>query len=105
MILKQAYDIKIRKLYKSLELKKKLFKFLILNFSSNKLFLKKKIFFIYNFLIFQKKLLKISKTRLKNKCKITGRTQGVLTQYGISRLKLRELLQYGIVPGYSKAVW
>lgn len=105
MVLKKAYDIKIRKLYKRLELKKKLFKFLIINFNSNKLFLKKKIFFIYSFLIFQKKLLKLSKTKLKNRCKLTGRTQSVLSHYGISRLKMRELLSYGALPGYSKAVW
>lgn len=105
MILKKAYDIKVRKIYKRLELKKKIFKFLILNFNSNPGLVKKKAYFVYNFLLFQKQQLKFSKTKLKNRCKLTNRTQGVVNSHGISRLKMRELIQYGLLPGYTKAVW
>jgi ribosomal protein S14 len=105
MILKKAYDIKIRKIYKRLELQKKIFKFLILNFNSNPVLVKKKAYFVYNFLLFQKKQLKFSKTKLKNRCKLTNRTQGIVNTYGISRLKMREFIQYGVLPGYTKAVW
>ncbi|MEK0419583.1 MAG: hypothetical protein RIQ65_276 [Pseudomonadota bacterium] len=105
MVLKKAYDIKIRKLYKKLELKKRILKFLIINFNSNKSFCQEKAFFVYNFLLFQKNLLKISKSKLKVRCKLTNRTHGVLRAYGVSRIKARELFQYGILKGYTKAVW
>ena len=34
-----------------------------------------------------------------------NRGRGVLRPYGISRTLMRELMQFGVIPGYSKAVW
>ena len=45
------------------------------------------------------------KTRITNRCVLNNRGRGVLRPYGISRTLLRELMQFGVIPGYSKAVW
>lgn len=45
------------------------------------------------------------KVRLKNRCILTGRTHGVVGPFNISRIKLRELIEQGFMPGFKKAVW
>ena len=46
-----------------------------------------------------------SKIRIKNRCIITGRTHGLVGPFNISRIKLRELVSNGLVPGVKKAIW
>jgi ribosomal protein S14 len=46
-----------------------------------------------------------SKVIFTRRCIINNRGRGVFRPFGISRIYLRELLQFGLVPGYSKAVW
>lgn len=46
-----------------------------------------------------------SPVRLRNRCKITGRSRGYIRQFGISRIQLREMVAMGIVPGVKKASW
>lgn len=46
-----------------------------------------------------------SKTRLRNRCKLTGRTRGVYRKFGLSRIKIRELSMSGALPGVTKASW
>lgn len=48
---------------------------------------------------------KFSKTKIVRRCILTNRSRGSLQNFGVSRSLLRELLQFGIVPGYKKAVW
>lgn len=45
------------------------------------------------------------KTRVWNMCQLTGRAHGYHRQYGISRIKLRELASEGLVPGVTKSSW
>jgi small subunit ribosomal protein S14 len=45
------------------------------------------------------------KTRIKNRCILTGRTHGLVGPFNISRIKLRELISNGHIPGMKKAVW
>jgi ribosomal protein S14 len=52
-----------------------------------------------------KKILNISKSKIKNKCILTFRKRSINNKYAISRLKMLELLKFGIIPGYHKAVW
>jgi len=40
-------------------------------------------------------------TKIRNKCIKTGRTRGVITKLGISRLVFRELVENGYIPGYE----
>jgi ribosomal protein S14 len=44
-----------------------------------------------------------SKTRVVRRCILTNRGRGSIRPFNISRSKLRELFQYGIIPGYKKS--
>ena len=46
-----------------------------------------------------------SKTRLHNRCKLTGRSRGVYRKLEISRIELRRLSSEGQVPGMKKSSW
>ena len=46
-----------------------------------------------------------SRVRVRNRCKITGRSRGVYRKFGLSRIKLRELSMAGALPGVIKASW
>ncbi len=43
--------------------------------------------------------------RQRNRCNITGRPHGYLRKFGLSRIKLREHMMRGEVPGLKKASW
>jgi small subunit ribosomal protein S14 len=46
-----------------------------------------------------------SRTRIKNRCILTGRGHSVLRFCGFSRLKFRELASQGLLMGVTKASW
>ncbi|MCC7469853.1 MAG: 30S ribosomal protein S14 [Bacteroidetes bacterium] len=46
-----------------------------------------------------------SPSRIKNRCGITGRGRGYLRDFGLSRIKFRELASIGEVPGVRKSSW
>ncbi|WP_079529537.1 30S ribosomal protein S14 [Halobacillus hunanensis] len=46
-----------------------------------------------------------SPTRLHNRCVATGRPHGYMRQFGLSRIKFRELAHKGQLPGVKKASW
>ena len=46
-----------------------------------------------------------SPVRLRNRCQVTGRPRGVYRKFGLGRLKLRDLVMKGEVPGMVKASW
>ena len=46
-----------------------------------------------------------SPVRQRNRCHITGRPHGYLRKFGLSRIKLREQMMLGNVPGLVKASW
>ena len=46
-----------------------------------------------------------SHIRVRNRCKLTGRTRGVYRKFGLSRIKLRELTMLGSLPGVVKSSW
>lgn len=46
-----------------------------------------------------------SPSRLRTRCAITGRPRGVFSKFGLGRIKLRELMMSGEVPGVTKASW
>ena len=57
----------------------------------------------------QLKLAKIprnsSRTRIRNRCEITGRPHGVYRKLRISRIALRDLASKGKIPGMTKSSW
>jgi small subunit ribosomal protein S14 len=46
-----------------------------------------------------------SPTRLRNRCKLTGRPRGVYRKFGLGRNKLRDIAMRGEIPGVTKASW
>ena len=46
-----------------------------------------------------------SRIRIRNRCRLTGRTRGVYRKFGLSRIKLRELTMNGSLPGVVKSSW
>ena len=46
-----------------------------------------------------------SKTRGRNRCRVTGRPHGFYRKFGLARNKLREAAMRGDIPGLSKASW
>lgn len=46
-----------------------------------------------------------SPCRLRNRCQQTGRPHAVLRKFRLSRIKLREAMMRGDVPGLKKASW
>ena len=46
-----------------------------------------------------------SRIRIRNRCKLTGRTRGVYRKFGLSRIKIRELSMSGDLPGVVKSSW
>ncbi|WCL82810.1 30S ribosomal protein S14 [Saprospira sp. CCB-QB6] len=46
-----------------------------------------------------------SKVRLHNRCKLTGRPKGYMRQFGLCRVKFREMALAGKIPGVTKASW
>jgi len=46
-----------------------------------------------------------SRSRLRNRCAITGRPRGVYRKFGLCRNKLREHAMMGDIPGLTKASW
>ena len=43
--------------------------------------------------------------RLRNRCSISGRPQGVYRKFGLGRNMLRDATMRGEIPGLSKASW
>jgi small subunit ribosomal protein S14 len=58
-----------------------------------------------NYVGLQKLPRNASPVRKHNRCKITGRPKGYMRQFGISRVKFREMANFGLIPGVKKASW
>ncbi len=46
-----------------------------------------------------------AKVRIRNRCELTGRARGYHRKLRMSRLMLRELAGFGLIPGMVKASW
>jgi small subunit ribosomal protein S14 len=46
-----------------------------------------------------------SPSRGRKRCSITGRSRGVYRKFGLGRVKIRETVSRGELPGVSKASW
>ncbi|MBO6919758.1 MAG: 30S ribosomal protein S14 [Rhizobiaceae bacterium] len=46
-----------------------------------------------------------SKTRIRNRCEVSGRPRGYYRKLKMSRIALRELGSFGKVPGLVKSSW
>jgi small subunit ribosomal protein S14 len=46
-----------------------------------------------------------ARTRLRNRCQVTGRPRSYYRKLGMSRIALRDLASFGQVPGVVKSSW
>ena len=46
-----------------------------------------------------------SPSRMRNRCRITGRPKGYYRKFGLGRNKLREYAMLGYIPGLMKSSW
>lgn len=46
-----------------------------------------------------------SKTRIKHRCDLSGRSKGYYRKVKLSRIALRDLANFGQIPGMTKASW
>ena len=46
-----------------------------------------------------------SKTRIRNRCELTGRARSYYRKFKLSRIALRELASAGQIPGMTKSSW
>ena len=46
-----------------------------------------------------------AKSRVRNRCELTGRPRAYYRDFGLSRIKLREMAHQGMIPGVTKASW
>ena len=44
-------------------------------------------------------------TRLRNRCRVTGRSRGYMRRFGLSRITFREMALRGEIPGVTKSSW
>jgi small subunit ribosomal protein S14 len=103
MVLAKIKDIRNREIFFKKELFKRKIKFLFINLSNKNNKTEQNSKNIYFFLKLKNR--KSSKTKLLRRCIFNNRSKGSLRSFGISRILLREMFQFGIVPGYKKAVW
>jgi small subunit ribosomal protein S14 len=46
-----------------------------------------------------------SKTRIRNRCELTGRARGFYRKFKLSRIQLRDMAAFGHLPGVVKSSW
>ncbi len=46
-----------------------------------------------------------SKTRVRNRCQLTGRSRAYVGEFGLCRIAFREMALNGLIPGVRKASW
>jgi len=46
-----------------------------------------------------------SKTRIRNRCELTGRPRAFYRKFRLSRIAIRELASNGQIPGMTKSSW
>ena len=46
-----------------------------------------------------------SAVRIRNRCELSGRPRGYYRKFRISRIALRELAAFGLIPGMVKSSW
>jgi ribosomal protein S14 len=75
-----------------------------LNLFSNE-FKKKHSVFLYIFIKKLKFFSSNSKTKINRRCIFSNRSRGILRSLNVSRIIFKDLIFFGLLPGYKKAVW
>lgn len=104
MLLSKNKDRKLRKKLLMLEVEKKQIKILFIKLMNDSTLENKQKKLILSYL--NSKLQKgFSKSKIMKRCLLTGKARLMYKRFKVSRVKLKDMLDYGLIPGYSKAVW
>jgi ribosomal protein S14 len=98
-------DVKARSIFSKYELRSRVVKLLLTNLASRHNYLQGSKFLPLNLYKLQTKFRRCSKVKIRTRCVLTNRGRGIYRPYGLSRIVLREFMQFGIIPGYKKAVF
>jgi len=98
MLFRKVKDLKIRKQFKKQEILNTSLKFIYTYYFNKNNTVSK----CQNFTNIKQK--NFSKTKIVRRCILTNRARGSIRPFNVSRTKLRELFQFGIIPGYKKSV-
>jgi ribosomal protein S14 len=112
MLHSKIKDLKFRKFFYKVETKRIVNNFVFKNLMSKSHFYKNLKPELYNenlkktqvFKFYNKKTIRV-KNRIVRRCVVTNRGRGTLRAFKISRPLLRELMGFGVIPGYKKSVW
>jgi small subunit ribosomal protein S14 len=99
-------DIKNRERLFFQEKKKLIKKTLFINFLNvfSNHFKKSHSIFLYVF-IKKLKCFNSSKTKINRRCILSNRNRSIIRPFNISRIIFKDLIYFGMLPGYKKAVW
>ena len=100
MLSSKVKDLRERNIFCASEKSRIINRFIFFNLLNKKPCSTSSLFFIKN-----PSTNKSSKVRVVRRCVLSNRGKGVLRPFGISRIYLREMMRFGLVPGYVKAVW
>ena len=105
MLFLKKKDKNIRKLFKKFEITNLIYKFVKISLLCNLKYKKKYLNQIKKKIILSfQDVSKASKVKVVRRCIITNRSKSTCNKYGIERNTLRNLLRFGIIPGYRKAI-
>lgn len=107
MLFAKVKDLKLRQKYLKNEYKIKIHKYVYINLMYKYKILSKNYKFLKTFYSNKnlKKIQKNSKTKIVRRCLHTNRTKNINRPFNLSRSVLKNLLSFGFIPGYKKAVW
>lgn len=99
MLSSRVKDLRERKAFFRLEKSRLVNKFIFFNLLNQKPSAVSCLFFVKDLSN------RNSKVKIVRRCVLSNRGRGVLRPFGISRIYLREMMRFGLIPGYAKAVW
>lgn len=105
MLAKQIKDSNKRRLFFKLEYLKKIYKVVFISLLNTPKFQKKKPFFYKKFFKIKQKIRRINKIQIRNRCLVSNRNKSIVRPFFLSRIKLKEYIHLGLIPGCQKAVW
>jgi small subunit ribosomal protein S14 len=100
-------DIKNRKNFFLNEKKKVIKKTIFINFLNlfSSQFKNKHSIFLYIFIKKLKYFSNTSKTKINRRCIISNRNRAIIRPFNISRIVFKDLIYFGLLPGYKKSIW
>jgi ribosomal protein S14 len=100
MLFSKVKDTKNKLKFLRNEYKNKINKFIFINLTSST---KKRAFKLQTSYFFYK--FNKARAKLIKRCLLTNTSKSINNYYGYSRSIYRKLIQFGIIPGFKKAVW